>query len=179
MPRFDKLLVLDLDETLVHASDTPLARPADLEIFDYHVYERPGLREFLCWSFDAFTVGVWTASSDDYASAVVQHVFVDAPYFVYSRDRCTWHMDLDTRDRVLLKPIQKLRKFGFPKERILFVDDTPSKLARSYGNYVRIHPFEGAEDDTELAALAEYLETLGSVPNVRAIEKRGWRKSSL
>lgn len=176
LPRFDKLLVLDLDETLVQAREDALVRPADWRLFRYHVYERPGLREFLRWSFDAFTVGVWTASSADYAAAVVGRIFDSAPAFVFSRRRCTRHLDLETLEPVRLKPIRKLRRFGFPKERILFVDDSPEKIARSYGNLVRVRPFEGEPHDDELPALARYLEQLGSVPNVRSVEKRGWRR---
>lgn len=33
-----KLLVLDLDETLVFASECELDRPADLRVVGYHVY---------------------------------------------------------------------------------------------------------------------------------------------
>ena len=77
---------------------------------------------------------------------------------------------------MLLKDIRKLTKRGqFRKERILFVDDTPAKLARSYGNLIFIRPFEGDPHDRELELLECYLRSIGDVPNVRALEKRGWR----
>jgi RNA polymerase II subunit A small phosphatase-like protein len=41
------LLILDLDETLIYATEVPLDRPADFVVYDYHVYCRPGLAEFL------------------------------------------------------------------------------------------------------------------------------------
>ncbi|MEZ4339254.1 MAG: NIF family HAD-type phosphatase [Sandaracinaceae bacterium] len=48
VPRFDKLLVLDLDETLVFATERPLSdREAHFRRFGYHVYRRPGLDAFL------------------------------------------------------------------------------------------------------------------------------------
>lgn len=56
------------------------------------------------------------------------------------------------------------------------VDDTPAKLARHYGNLVRVRPFVGDQGDTELQQLGDYLCTLAGVPNVRAVEKRFWRK---
>ncbi|MEO1172211.1 MAG: NIF family HAD-type phosphatase [Myxococcota bacterium] len=42
-----KLLVLDLDETLIHASESSLGHSADFEVSRFHVYRRPGLSEFL------------------------------------------------------------------------------------------------------------------------------------
>ena len=178
VPRFDKLLVLDLDETLVFANDRPLPdREADFQVFGYHVYRRPGLQAFLASAFDAFTVGVWTASSADYAHAVLARTTdVSRLRFVFARERCTMWSDPETRDRFRIKDIRKLRKLGFTKAQILFVDDSPEKLRRSYGNYVRAMPFEGDPTDDELPLLSRYLETLGPVANVRTIEKRGWRR---
>jgi carboxy-terminal domain RNA polymerase II polypeptide A small phosphatase len=55
------------------------------------------------------------------------------------------------------------------------VDDSPEKHTRNYGNLVRVAPFTGDPADTELASLARYLRQLATQPNVRCIEKRGWR----
>lgn len=175
-PRFDKLVVLDLDETLVHAREEPLDRAADHVILGYSIYLRPGLAEFLAAVLDRFEVGVWTSSHSDYASAVISAILDPRRLrFVFARERCTRWTDLETRDQVWLKDIRKLRRFGFPPERILFVDDTPEKLRRSYGNLVRVAPFEGDVRDDELAFLSRYLEELGTVGDVRRVEKRGWR----
>jgi hypothetical protein len=40
------LLILDLDETLIHASEEQLDREADFRVFGYHVYIRPHLEPF-------------------------------------------------------------------------------------------------------------------------------------
>ena len=42
-----KLLILDLDETLIFATERPLTREADFRVGPYHVYGRPGLADFL------------------------------------------------------------------------------------------------------------------------------------
>ena len=55
------------------------------------------------------------------------------------------------------------------------MDDTPSKYARSFGNLVTVREFVGDRADDELRLLARYLRTLLPAPNVRTIEKRGWR----
>lgn len=177
-PRFDELLVLDLDETLVHAREEALGRPAELRVAGYFVYERPGVRAFLARIFELFTVGVWTSSGEGYASLVVNALMERRRLaFVHARDRCVHRRDLETHETVWLKDIRKLRSTGFPKERIVFVDDSPEKIARSYGNLVRVSPFEGDPDDRELEALLAYLEReIGPAADVRALEKRGWRR---
>ena len=43
----DKLLILDIDETLVHATEEDLGRACDFETDWYVVYKRPHVDEFL------------------------------------------------------------------------------------------------------------------------------------
>lgn len=74
-----------------------------------------------------------------------------------------------------LKPIRKLRRAGFRRERILYVDDSPEKIARSYSNLVPIRPYVGDLCDAELPRVLSYLHTLGPLKNVRPVEKRWWR----
>lgn len=38
------------------------------------------------------------------------------------------------------------------------LDDTPQKLERNYGNHLRISPFEGDPDDSELANVVPFLD---------------------
>jgi len=65
-----KLLVLDLDETLIYATDQPLSVPEGFRVGPYYVYLRPHLRRFLESCAVHFDIAVWTASSVDYAAAV-------------------------------------------------------------------------------------------------------------
>lgn len=62
-----KLLILDLDETLVFAAERRLMRDADFRVGPYHVYRRPGLADFLDRCYQRFEVAVWTSSSPLYA----------------------------------------------------------------------------------------------------------------
>ena len=41
------LLILDVDETLIHATEKELNQKVDFKIFDYNIYKRPFLDEFL------------------------------------------------------------------------------------------------------------------------------------
>lgn len=64
------LLVLDLDETLVHTSEAPLEVEAQYEVTPYFLYCRPGLSAFLQQVSELFRLAVWTSSSPAYANAV-------------------------------------------------------------------------------------------------------------
>lgn len=183
---FDKLLVLDLDETLIHTVELRdetayCERDPDIWIDDTSLasYKRPGVEEFLTWCFENYAaVGLWTAGTRPYAFEVLPHLCNPNDFaFVWGRERCTWKFDFERGESDWIKDIRKLRRMGYSKQKILCVDDTPEKFKRSYGNYIRVQAFEGDPEDTELEQLARYLETLGPVPNVRTIEKRGWRLS--
>ena len=175
------LLVLDLDETLIHASDHPLAHPADFRDASYEVYIRPHLEPFLEFCFAHFSVGIWTSASASYASVMLRRIMPqrDRLVFVYSGGHCTRRYHEETQEYYDRKPIQKLKPFGWPVEKIIAVDDSPEKWELSYGNLIRVRPFEGAPDDNELPALADYLATLQNCDDVRKIEKRGWRSKLL
>ena len=175
-PRFDKLLVLDLDETLVYATEEPLDRDADFRAGRYYVYRRPGLESFLARCLQWFKVGVWTSSSSSYADAVVAALFPGPASlaFAWSRSRCVRRFDPEQQNYYWIKDLAKLRK-RHPLEKILMVDDTPRKLVRNYGNHVAVKEWTGDSADRELSALLSYLEELGDVDNVRVVEKRGWR----
>ena len=183
---FDKLLVLDLDETLIHTrvpgEEVYPDRPADFWLDDgyYFVYRRPGVENFLSWCFDNFReVALWTAGTRNYAMEVLPHLCdVNDFSFVWVRERCTYLRDMNSWGYEYLKDLKKLRRKGYDIRKILAVDDTPAKFQRSYGNYIRVWPFEGncPEDDNELEILQEYLAELGPVPNVRTVEKRFWHR---
>lgn len=171
-----KLLVLDLDETLVHASEYGLERPADFRIFGYHVYERPHLAPFVAWALAHFDVGIWTSSGRRYAEPVVSRIFPpDSLRFLWSGERCTMARDRNTGEYRDLKCLKKLKRLGYPLETMLAVDDSPWKHARNYGNLIVIDEYNGELHDAELPRLAAYLDALRQAPNVRAIEKRRWR----
>jgi TFIIF-interacting CTD phosphatase-like protein len=73
------------------------------------------------------------------------------------------------------KQVKKVKRRGYNLESVIAIDDTPKKWEKSYGNLVRVTPFEGDESDRELEHLLVYLDTLRKEDNIRSIEKGGWR----
>lgn len=173
-----KLLVLDLDETLIHATENGLERDADFQVGPYFVYRRPHLDTFIGSVSQHFDIAVWTSSGAVYAQQIVQQIFpAGLLRFVWASRRCTTVRDPLTGEYMGIKNLQKLKRQGFALESVIAVDDTPFKYRRHYGNLVCVSEFVGDPADTELRWLAEYLPTLAAVANVRKIEKRGWRKT--
>jgi len=172
-----KLLILDLDETLVFASETRLAYPEDFLVGKYLVYKRPGLDRFIELALEHFKVAVWTASGSDYADAVIRQTFRDPNRleFAWSRNRCTWKSDPELRAGYWIKDLKKVVRRGHSLNGILVVDDSPRKLERSYGNYIRVLSFAGAPSDDELKKLERYLLAVRDAVNVRSLDKRNWR----
>lgn len=86
-----KLLVLDLDETLLFADEKPLDRAHDHHVAPYFIYRRPYLEPFLAQVSKLFEIAVWTSSSPAYATAICNHIFQDPfkPVLVWASERCT------------------------------------------------------------------------------------------
>lgn len=182
------LLILDLDETLMHGSEKPLEQKEAFKAFHFYIYCRPFLNVFLEAIKKDFLIAVWSSASDDYVEAIVAKLFPeDYPLeFVWGRKRCTYRSKRFSRNfgRYLedyatpffyLKSLQKVKRQGYKLERILMVDDSPEKTQNNYGNAIYPSPFTGNLEDDELLYLLKYLKILKNKTNVRAIEKRGWR----
>lgn len=182
------LLVLDLDETLIHARKEPLEYKADFRVGEFHVYRRPYLDDFLKSCADWYHLAVWSSASDDYVQRISDIIF-DTPQrleFIWGASKITTKRTLPDEyakygggigDYHYQKRLQKLKRMGWLLERILIVDGSPEKCAMNYGNAIYPKPFEGQRDDDELLYLGDYLKSLKDCENVRGIEKRNWRNS--
>lgn len=182
------LLILDVDETLIHATRQELSQAADFEIFNYKVYKRPYLDEFLKAISNDFLVAIWSSASDDYVEEIAKRIIPNEVEleFVWGRSRCTYQRNLQIDEYGYydddpinhyhyIKPLKKVKRKGFNLERILVVDDSPHKSKDNYGNAIYPSAFTGDSQDVELKLLAKYLKLLRDKENVRRIEKRNWR----
>lgn len=124
------LLVLDLDETLIHASPERLGREEDFRIGPYFVYTRPHLTAFLQQVAIGYDLAIWSSASIDYVNAIARSLAHDvAPWqFVWARDRCVQRFHAETRETYFLKDLKKVKRRGYPLNQILIVDDTPLKF---------------------------------------------------
>ena len=180
------LLILDLDETLIHATTQKLGKSFDFTVFNYFVYQRPYLKEFFDEIKEHFLLAIWSSADDEYVEEITKKIIPKDIQleFVWARSRCSYKRNFQTiyddyqdygknSHYYFVKPLKKLKKKGYKLERILIVDDTPHKAKENYGNVIYPTEYTGAEDN-ELLLLAKYLLTLKDKLNVRRIEKRGW-----
>jgi carboxy-terminal domain RNA polymerase II polypeptide A small phosphatase len=183
------LLILDLDETLIHASKALIHEDYDFKVFHYYVYKRPFLDKFIEICSENFQLAIWSSASDDYVQEIVRNIIPShIPLaFVWGRSRCTpiispkideygfYNLDI-TSHYEYAKKLFKVKRKGFDLKRVLIVDDTPAKVANNYGNAIYAKEFKGEKDDKELTILSKYLLLLKEEVNVRIIEKRYWRQ---
>lgn len=172
------LLILDLDETLLHATEEPSVRQHDFLVGPYAVSLRPHLAECLTSCSPGFRLAVWSSASDDYVREIVDRIIPPEIElaFAWGRSRCVRRFNPESFEDDHVKDLKKVKRLGFGLERVLIADDTPGKVRRHYGNAVYVPPFFGDPEDRTLPRLASYLATLQHEPDVRVLEKRGWSR---
>jgi TFIIF-interacting CTD phosphatase-like protein len=159
--------VFDLDETLVHSSETPLA---DGDIVNHriltlaggkrlYVHVRPGARSLLnellkLQKAGVIRVGIWTAATAEYARKMVALLLGDRGAelsFLRTRRDC---VDIGKRGRPYY--VKDLRDLVPPSQRVVIVDDNIDTIEMNRrGGYSTIlaTPFHGKRSDRELSRL--------------------------
>jgi RNA polymerase II subunit A small phosphatase-like protein len=157
-----RLVIFDLDETLVHATETSLDRTADFTVPPYGVYVRPHVAELLTFVRQHFDLAVWSSAERKYVEQVAHWVFgTEAPLqFVWSVERCIQRPDPRTNSYIYIKDLRKVQGQGYAVENITLVDDSPDKVRRQPRNHVRVTPFLGDPSDTALLVLRDQLAAL-------------------
>ena len=176
--RDKKLILLDLDNTLICAEDLDsnsceqsLAdarkkfRTVRMEDY-YDIFERPHLQEFLNYLFENFKVGVWTASSKDYAIFVIEN-FITRPENMVLENRkielflCSHHCNVSKR---YFKGVSKDLKLISDKwnlenlNNIILIDDLENLAKHQPGNMILVKPFyHTSEKDDELLKVKSIL----------------------
>lgn len=171
------LLILDLDETLIYATNRDQGISHDFVIGPWRVCKRPFVDQF----FEAvrlnYRLAIWSTATGDYISAILDQIVPASVTleFQWDRTRCVQCYDPERLDQYWIKDLRKVKRLGYNLDRVLIVDDSPGKVSRNYGNAIYITPYTGNLADGELYCLAKYLVAVADTPNFRRIEKRGWR----
>lgn len=161
------LLVLDLDETLVHASFSP-GKPYNLKITitvdgetgDIFVAYRPHMMTFLKVVSSLFEVAVFTASQRCYAEQLMDHIDPNGTIVGRNRlyrDHCTNVSGANVKD---------LSRIGRPLGRVAIIDNSPVAYLFQPRNAIPILSWFDDPNDTELLKLIPLLRQLASVNEV-------------
>lgn len=152
-----RLIVFDLDETLVHATEAPLPHPHGFRAGAYFVHVRPFASELIAFCASHCDVGVWSSAGERYVEAVTERLFgAAAPVrFAWSVSKCIQRIDPKSNGYVYVKDLRRLMKHGYAVDEILMLDDSPEKLQRQPANHVHVPAFTGEPEDTALLDVIE------------------------
>lgn len=144
-----KVLVLDLDETLVHCHFGPpekydLVIPISIEAVQYDVYvqKRPFVDEFLAEVSKLFYIVIFTASVSSYANPIIDVLLpnLPAPQRLF-RESCTSFQGMLLKD---------LTMFNTSLRKIVIVDNNPCAFSMHPQNAILSINWEGQYEDREL-----------------------------
>ena len=165
-----RLLVLDLDETLIFASMFRLPMVPDFTLGLAQAVRRPGLDAFLELCLSLFQVAVWTSATDEYASEAMAHLLPpDASLaFMWSRQMCQRATDPVQGDQYWIKDTCLLAESGYALESLLVVDDEPRSWASCRDRLLRVPKFRGDPEDRALIRLLPALAEAAVAPDLPA-----------
>jgi RNA polymerase II subunit A small phosphatase-like protein len=165
-----RLIVFDLDETLVHATEVPLPYAHTFQVGPYFVYVRPFASELIKFSALHFDVAVWSSSSERYVEAVTSELFGNTYPVVFSWaiSKCVQKIDPRSNGYVYVKDLRKAIKHGYAPEEIIMIDDSPEKLQRQPARHLCLSAFTGDPLDKELIGVIERIKSMTGMPSMIA-----------
>jgi Dullard-like phosphatase family protein len=185
LPEYNKkkTLILDLDETLIHADFEEQYVNHDYRVnFDYKdekvsvdIFVRPGVTEFLERMSHIYEIFLFTASKKEYADACLKVIDPNGTIFKHRlyRDSC-----IPINNKTYIKD---LRIFVNRKqENLILVDNSFYSFSNQPKNGVLINSFYNNEDDKELLNLLNYLENyLHPSTDIRVVNEQIFNFSGL
>lgn len=182
-----KTLILDMDETLIHAKPKIPANK-DFE-YDYEitltddddgselifmVKMRPGLVECLERLAEKYEVAVFTAAERTYATKIIEHFDGKNKFIrhILSREHCVHVNNFYVKD---------LRIIGDRKlEEMVIVDNSIVAFAFNLDNGVPINDFRGEDPmDEELIYMTSYLDDIWHYEDIREANIANFRLSEI
>ena len=170
-----KLLILDLDETLVHTSFQPLGKDInnriikpdiflkilfDKRFYDLYVLTRPYIYEFLKEMSKIFIIYIFTASIREYANPLLDELdkdkIIEKRLF---RDSCVLSNDG--------KYVKNLNNLNYNLKDIILLDNNPISYSFNRENGIPIKTWHNDKNDKELLKIRNFLNFLSSVDDVR------------
>ena len=160
-----KILLLDLDETLIHADfakeyendtknpyDTIVSFESENEINNVGIFLRPGVKLFLENLSKFFEIGIFTASVSEYADEVIKFLDPENNFIKFKlyRQNC-----VNVNDILKVKDLRILKNFDL--KNVVLVDNNMYSFAAQLSNGILINSFYFNKNDNELYNVYGYL----------------------
>ena len=160
-----RLIVFDLDETLVHATEVALPCAHSFRIGPYFVYVRPFASDLIRFCASHFDMAVWSSSSERYVEIVTEELFgTSYPVaFSWAVSKCVQKVDPKSNGYVYIKDLRKALKHGYAADEIIMIDDSPEKLQRQPTRHLCLTEFTGDPCDTELLGVIERVKAMAEM----------------
>ena len=181
----NKLLVFDMDETLIHCitkwKDTV---PCDIQIpYAYsksvkykHINLRPFVVEVLHELSKEFTIVVFTASTQDYADPILDYINKDFKFISKRFYRHHWYR---TEDEVSIKDLRIFEQWGYDLKDVIIIDNATHWFGFQVDNGIPIIPFIDDKNDRELVHLYYFLKRIARIDDFRPILMNTFNLSQL
>ncbi|MFL6708066.1 MAG: HAD family hydrolase [Massilia sp.] len=165
-----RLIVFDLDETLVHATEVALPYAHNFQVGPYFVYVRPFASDLIRFCASHFEIAVWSSSSERYVETVTAELFgTSFPLaFSWAVSKCIQKVDAKSNGYVYIKDLRKALKYGYTADEIIMIDDSPEKLQRQPTRHICLPAFTGDSFDTELLDVIERVKTMAGIQSATA-----------
>ncbi|GLJ15250.1 hypothetical protein SUGI_0249570 [Cryptomeria japonica] len=172
-----KIIVLELFDVLVKASDEPLQYHDFVisfirdtatglgEIVPFYVLKRLGVESFLAELAKNYKIVIFTDAQKKYADLILDKLDID---FIIEgrlyRDSCT-HLDyVYVKDLTKINPSHRIRDLHLKD---IFMVDVNPRCKYQPENGILVKPFDGDLDDRELFELAEFCKSAAKCNDVR------------
>lgn len=168
-----KLIVLDVDETLIHTSKERTKNAIKMDDEELYLNPRPYLNKFLKFVFQNYKVMIWSAGEKTYIEFFVKrfiHPLGYKPIAVWTRNGCDTILT-DDGSVDYIKPLSilwsKYKIYDFTPKNTFIVDDKKSTAVFNPTNHILIKRFENEEDDKELYRLILFLDKYKNIDDVK------------
>lgn len=155
-----KLLVLDIDGTLIYGSADPPTDDSDYFMVIAQkqaicVQKRPGLDLFLKFCKENYDLAVWSSGTKEYVEKILAVIGldVDSLKYFFTRNDCELRMikskSSDGEDRaIILKPLERIWRQGtYAASDVWILDDTPETYQDNMQNAIPIYSYRGEDED--------------------------------
>ena len=163
-----KVLVLDLDETLIHSSQFPPHPKVDsfqCGSPPIIVHKRPGVDHFIEMATTIFDTYIYTYGTLVYADPIIDELcpMIRQDHRLY-RHRCKVEKGAVKKD---------LKRFNRPMTDVILIEDSPFAKRQQPDNTILIPPWQGSPSDTVLIDyLPRVLLQCSIASDVRTIIRR-------